>query len=131
MANFGIGTLALIPYHPQRCLHALKQIGSVDTPRIGDPPGNAAEAKFGVSPNQFARIRTVRHVMLTIALSKPIDEADMTKHPQSEQSGEGLSRRGLVQALAAGAAAASIATPAAAQQQMTVLAEATSADYGR
>ena len=44
---------------------------------------------------------------------------------------EGLSRRGLVQALAAGAAAASVATPAAAQQPAAVLAEATSADYTR
>jgi hypothetical protein len=42
---------------------------------------------------------------------------------------EGLSRRGLVQALAAGAAA-SVATPASAEQAAT-LAEATSADYGR
>src|SRR5262249_53663221 len=53
----------------------------------------------------------------------------MSTHLQSEQIQEGLSRRGLVQALAAGAAAASVATPSLAQQ--TVLAEATSADYAR
>ena len=47
----------------------------------------------------------------------------MTTHLQPEQE-DGLSRRGLVRALAAGAAAASIATPSSAQQ--TVLAEATS-----
>src|SRR5882724_7793740 len=54
----------------------------------------------------------------------------MTEHLQSESSEEGLSRRGLVQALAAGAAAAGTATPALAQQA-AVLAEATSADYAR
>jgi haloacetate dehalogenase len=56
----------------------------------------------------------------------------MTTHFQSEQIDKGLSRRGLVQALAAGAAA-SVATPAAAQQaaQTAVLAEATPAEYVR
>src|SRR6266851_2528113 len=54
----------------------------------------------------------------------------MTTHLQSEQIEEGLSRRGLVQVLAAGAAAASIATPSLAQQT-SALAEATSADYAR
>src|SRR6516165_7452344 len=48
---------------------------------------------------------------------------------------EGVSRRGLVQGLAAGAAAASVITPAAAQQgkvnSAAVLAEATAADYTR
>src|SRR5437660_4215555 len=57
-------------------------------------------------------------------------EADMTTHLQSEQGEDGVSRRGLVAALAAGAAAASIATPASAQQS-AVLAEATAADYVR
>jgi haloacetate dehalogenase len=46
------------------------------------------------------------------------------------QSNEGVSRRGLVGALAAGAAAASIASPAQAQQS-AVMAEATSEDYVR
>ncbi len=54
----------------------------------------------------------------------------MTTHLQSEQIEEGLSRRGLVQALVAGTAAASIATPSLAQQT-SVLAEATAADYVR
>src|SRR5438445_7937600 len=54
----------------------------------------------------------------------------MTTHLPSEQFEAGLSRRGLVQALAAGAAAASVATPSSAQQT-AVLAEATSADYAR
>jgi len=53
----------------------------------------------------------------------------MNKHLLSRHIEEGLSRRGLVQALAAGAAA-SVATPASAEQTAT-LAEATSADYGR
>jgi haloacetate dehalogenase len=44
---------------------------------------------------------------------------------------EGLSRRGLMGTLAAGAAVASAAAPAAAQQPTHVLAEATSADYVR
>src|SRR3954452_6811148 len=62
-------------------------------------------------------------------------EARMTRHLQSEQNETGVSRRGLVQVLAAGAAA-SIATPASAQQtsaqqQGAVLAEAASADYAR
>jgi haloacetate dehalogenase len=54
----------------------------------------------------------------------------MSTHEHME---EGLSRRGLVQALAAGAAAASVAAPASAQQAQpaAVLAEATSADYAR
>jgi hypothetical protein len=54
----------------------------------------------------------------------------MTTHLQSEHVGEGFSRRGLVQALAAGTAAASVATPALADSS-AVLAEATSADYAR
>src|ERR1700704_351978 len=56
----------------------------------------------------------------------------MTNLP-SEQHDEGLSRRGLVQVLAAGAAA-TIATPSLAQPgaaSSAVLAEATSADYVR
>src|ERR1700693_2751190 len=56
----------------------------------------------------------------------------MTTHSQFEQIEAGVSRRGLVQALAAGAAAASVATPSLAQQSATaVLAEATSADSAR
>jgi len=54
----------------------------------------------------------------------------MTKHRQSAQSKDGVSRRNLVQALAAGAAASSLTTPSSAQQT-AVLAEATSADYVR
>ena len=54
----------------------------------------------------------------------------MTTRLQPEHIEEGLSRRSLVQALAAGAAAASIATPSLAQPT-AVLAEATSADYVR
>src|SRR5258705_9996088 len=59
-----------------------------------------------------------------------MSEAEMTTHLKSEQIDKGLSRRGLVQALATGAAAASVATPSLAQHT-TVLAEATSADYAR
>src|SRR5579863_7669190 len=57
----------------------------------------------------------------------------MTTHDRPEHTEDGLSRRGLVQALAAGAAAASIAAPASAQQAQpsAVLGEATSADYAR
>jgi hypothetical protein len=51
-------------------------------------------------------------------------------HLQSEQAEEGFSRRGLFGTLAAGAAAASAATPSLAQRS-TVLAEATSADCVR
>jgi haloacetate dehalogenase len=55
----------------------------------------------------------------------------MTKQPESEHTKEeGLSRRGLVQALAAGAAAASIAAPARAQSS-AIVAEATEPDYAR
>src|ERR1700745_1743204 len=54
----------------------------------------------------------------------------MTTHLQSEHVGEGLSRRGLVAALAAGTAAASVATPALADSS-AVLGEAPSADYAR
>src|SRR5436189_3097116 len=43
-------------------------------------------------------------------------EAQMTTHLQSDQNEANVSRRGLVQALAAGAATASVATPASAQQ---------------
>jgi haloacetate dehalogenase len=53
----------------------------------------------------------------------------MNTHLLSGHIEEGLSRRGLVQALAAGAAA-SVATPALAEETAT-LAEATSADYAR
>src|SRR5712671_7955792 len=53
-------------------------------------------------------------------------------HLPSEQNEEGLSRRGLVQVLAAGAAA-SVATPSFAQpaKLSAIVAEATSADYAR
>ena len=54
----------------------------------------------------------------------------MTTHVPSEQIDRGLSRRGLVQALAAGAATASVATPSLALET-AVLAEATPADYAR
>jgi len=54
----------------------------------------------------------------------------MTGYPQSKRGEAGLSRRGLVQALAAGSAAAGVAAPAAAQQT-AVLAEATPDDYAR
>jgi haloacetate dehalogenase len=53
----------------------------------------------------------------------------MTTH-KSQQFEEGVSRRGLVQAFAAGATAAAFATPSSAQQT-TVVAEATTADYVR
>jgi haloacetate dehalogenase len=56
--------------------------------------------------------------------------AEMTTHPQPEPTEAGLSRRGLVRALAAGAAAGGVVTPASAQQT-AMLAEATSADYAR
>src|SRR4029450_6668058 len=65
-------------------------------------------------------------------LPQPV-RLDMTTHPQSEQNETGVSRRGLVPALAVCAATASITTPSLAQQtqQASVLAEATSADYAR
>src|SRR5258708_36255575 len=72
---------------------------------------------------------TQRRVPIGV-FAKLMSEAEMTKHRQSEQSKDGVSRRNLVQALAAGAAASSLATPSSAQQ-MAVLAEATSADYVR
>ncbi len=59
----------------------------------------------------------------------------MTGQPPFEHGAESMSRRDLVQTLAAGAAAAGVATPAAAQQApaqpSAVLAEATSEDYIR
>jgi pimeloyl-ACP methyl ester carboxylesterase len=63
-------------------------------------------------------------------MSKFTSEAEMTTKFQTGQIEEGSSRRGLVQALAAGAAAASVVTPSLAQPA-AVLAEATSADYVR
>ena len=54
----------------------------------------------------------------------------MTKHPPADQTDTAVTRRSLVQALAAGAAA-SAATPSLAQQQAAVVAEATPADYAR
>jgi len=53
----------------------------------------------------------------------------MTSHP-TESTQEGMSRRDLVQVLAAGAAAASVAAPAVAQSE-AVIADATPADYVR
>jgi haloacetate dehalogenase len=55
----------------------------------------------------------------------------MTTQDSSRQSEAGLSRRNLVQALATGAAAASVVAPASAAESAAVLAEATSADYVR
>jgi len=57
-------------------------------------------------------------------------EAEMTEHRQSSDPEKSVSRRGVVQALAAGAAAASVAAPASAQQ-MPVVSQATEADYVR
>src|SRR5260221_10336709 len=74
--------------------------------------------------------QTVRHQPPPSLCRNLTSEAEMTTHLQSEHIEQGLSRRGLVQALAAGVAAASVATPSLAQQT-SVLAEATSADYAR
>src|SRR5438067_2452127 len=62
----------------------------------------------------------------------PLCQQEGGMHLTSEQNEEGLSRRGLVQALAAGAAA-SVATPSLAQpaKPPAIVAEATSADYVR
>src|SRR6202165_691369 len=55
----------------------------------------------------------------------------MTSHPKSPHGlQEGVSRRDLVQAVAVGAAAASIATPSLAQSP-AIVAEAPQADYSR
>ena len=54
----------------------------------------------------------------------------MSTHLESEHVEEGVSRRGVIEAVVAGAAA-SIATPSPAQLQTAVLAEATDADYAR
>jgi haloacetate dehalogenase len=54
----------------------------------------------------------------------------MTTNTQFEHPGDGLSRRGLVGAFAAGTAIASIATPSSAQPT-AIVAEATAADYAR
>src|SRR5690349_16125736 len=85
------------------------------------PPGPLCRPKRPTSRQLLGVNRTYR---------RHRDEAEMNTHLQSEHKEGGLSRRGLVQALAAGAAAVSVATPASAQQT-SVLAEATSADYAR
>jgi haloacetate dehalogenase len=54
----------------------------------------------------------------------------MTAHSPSDETEQGVSRRDMMAVLAAGAATASLATPAAAQQSV-VVAEATGADYAR
>jgi hypothetical protein len=77
-----------------------------------------------VSVINLPRIRTA------VALSKLTSEADMNTQLQAEKAEEGLNRRRLVQAVAAGAAAVSVATPSLAEPTME-LAEATSADYLR
>src|SRR5260370_38631736 len=77
-----------------------------------------------------AGIRAASRLSCDVGLPTLTREAEMTTHLQSEQIDKGLSRRGLVQALAAGAAAAGVATPSLAEQT-TVLAEATSAEYAR
>jgi hypothetical protein len=59
---------------------------------------------------------TRRHRRHRTPLLQLTSEAEMNTLLQSEPIEKGLSRRGLVQALAAGAAAASVATPALAQQ---------------
>ncbi len=56
-----------------------------------------------------------------------MSEAQLSMHPQSERIEEGC---GLVKALAAGAAGASVTTPSWADET-AVLADATSADYAR
>src|SRR5258708_23483432 len=69
-----------------------------------------------------------RRGAVRFASSKP-GKVEMNTHLLSGHIEKGLSRRGLVQVLAAGAAA-SVATPALAEQTAT-LAEATPADYAR
>src|SRR5262249_46456802 len=80
-----------------------------------------------MSPHPTA---STRYDYAEMTRPKRTSEADRTPHPQSKTIEAGVSRRGLVQALAAGAAVASIATPARAQHA-AVLAEATGAEYGR
>src|SRR5262249_44754885 len=79
---------------------------------------------------QAANARIVHTTNPAVALLKLTSEADMTTRRQSERFEESVSRRGLVQALTAGATASVFATPSSAQQT-TALAEATSADYVR
>jgi len=55
----------------------------------------------------------------------------MTTPPRPEHLDDGVSRRSLVQGLAAGVASASVATPSSAEERTDVLAEATAADYVR
>src|SRR5262245_55832229 len=81
-------------------------------------------------PGNGAGIRPISRLSCAVGLPTLTSEAEMTTHLPSGQIDKGLSRRGLVQALAAGAAAAGVATPSSAQQT-AVLAEATSADYTR
>src|SRR5260370_33256855 len=59
-----------------------------------------------------AGIRAVSRLSCAVGLPTLTREAEMTTHLQPEQIDKGLSRRGLVHALAAGAAAAGAATPA-------------------
>src|SRR5262245_12078716 len=71
-------------------------------------------------------------VLQASPIAAEIGEAHMTSHSESSDNQEGLSRRELVEVLATGAAAASIATPALAQaQSAAIVAEATAADYVR
>src|SRR5260370_21052674 len=76
-----------------------------------------------------AGIRAVSRLSCAVGLPTLMSEAEMTTHLKSEQIDKGLSRRGLVQALATGAAPAAVATPSLAQH--TTVAEATAADYAR
>src|ERR1700686_1742565 len=93
---------------------------------IGAEPLGARCSGADPSPFSPARLRFGGVPRAQQPVPKLTREAEMTTHLQSEQIEEGLSRRGLVQALAAGAAAASVATPASAQQTSApqVLAEA-------
>jgi hypothetical protein len=83
----------------------------------------------GIGPNATAFGREASDPVSIIAEVRT-SGADMTARRQSEQFEECVSRRGLVQALTAGATASVFATPSSAQQT-TALAEATSADYVR
>src|SRR5262249_31304296 len=64
---------------------------------VGRPVGRAIEPSRDKAPRRMSRGHS--------------SEAQMTTHRQFEQIEEGVSRRGLVQALAAGAAVSGFATP--------------------
>jgi hypothetical protein len=121
----------LVSHDPQRTRGAIHR--SDRSHKFGDEfSGSPERGMAGISWAIFVSYVAFERSAPTpaTALPKSANEAEISMYLRSEHVQESVSRRGVVRAFAAGAAA-STATATPGEQQTAVLAEATAADYAR